>query len=448
MRVEEKDGKYYVSLRPAKPKFRALLSIDGGGVRGIIPAKVLESFELAVKEVLREEDPKYKGVKDEDLVVDLKECFDMVAGNSAGSILALFIASGGGRPELYEEKGMLEGTVPGSSGAALKAINTMVKKIFTKPVFHPSRIPIVHFLSGLLYSKYGNYGLRTAMEMLFGDMSMHDLKMNAYVPAYELDKDRPVGFYTRLRSSGTVETGYSFPTVAMADDDVNERHNVPSGSAEQPLLTQDSRLGLLPKHFASISLNFPVGVVAQASSSAPVYFTNTSFSDEKIKQCLSLDQVNWVDGGVVSNNPTMQALAFLATCFSDRGEDKFLGLKDMAVLSIGTGGRRARANVRGRRQGIAFWGSGLVNVLMNSHTEVNHAIIDALFDGQVFSPDKTADRYVRINRVVRPGHRDYAALGNLDSTREVGELERIGQELGEENMDEMKRFIKEVLMAK
>lgn len=62
-----------------KKKFR-ILSIDGGGIRGIIPAKVLADLEYELQE-------KAPGTK-------LYEHFDLICGTSTGAILAIAIALG------------------------------------------------------------------------------------------------------------------------------------------------------------------------------------------------------------------------------------------------------------------------------------------------------------------------------------------------------------------
>ena len=53
-------------------KFR-ILSIDGGGIRGVYPAYILECIQ-------------------ERLQIDLRENFDLIAGTSTGSIIAAGIA--------------------------------------------------------------------------------------------------------------------------------------------------------------------------------------------------------------------------------------------------------------------------------------------------------------------------------------------------------------------
>ena len=64
---------------PEDRKFR-ILSIDGGGIRGLIPAKVLEELEVQIQK----EKP---GIR-------LYEYFDLICGTSTGAILAIAIALG------------------------------------------------------------------------------------------------------------------------------------------------------------------------------------------------------------------------------------------------------------------------------------------------------------------------------------------------------------------
>ncbi|CAG8748902.1 6690_t:CDS:1, partial [Ambispora leptoticha] len=69
-----------------------ILSIDGGGIRGLIPALVLAEVEKRVTGEMK----KYR--KDAD--IRIADLFDVIAGTSTGSILALGLACAeNGRPK-------------------------------------------------------------------------------------------------------------------------------------------------------------------------------------------------------------------------------------------------------------------------------------------------------------------------------------------------------------
>ncbi|CAG8632054.1 91_t:CDS:1 [Racocetra fulgida] len=62
-----------------------LLSIDGGGIRGLIPAKFVAEIEKRVNDELKKDNPNNTDLK-------CAEIFDVIAGTSTGSILALAFA--------------------------------------------------------------------------------------------------------------------------------------------------------------------------------------------------------------------------------------------------------------------------------------------------------------------------------------------------------------------
>ena len=73
------------------------MAIDGGGIRGLIPAVVLQQMELYSFEYAKSKNykvPQYPGNEGK---VAIKDLFDMVAGTSTGSILAAGL--------VYPEKG-------------------------------------------------------------------------------------------------------------------------------------------------------------------------------------------------------------------------------------------------------------------------------------------------------------------------------------------------------
>jgi len=134
-----------------------VLSIDGGGVRGIIPARWLFHLEQKLGKPLYKE-------------------FDMICGTSTGAILGGLIASGRPAKELiglYTEHGdqIFE------SGA----------RWFFKRIGRA-------FRSGISAPKYSDKGLENALKKELGDLRLGELKANLVVPAYDVTNTKAVFF--------------------------------------------------------------------------------------------------------------------------------------------------------------------------------------------------------------------------------------------------------------
>ncbi|KAJ4745202.1 Patatin [Rhynchospora pubera] len=77
-------------------KIVTVLSIDGGGVRGIIPAKILEFLENELRKIDKEE-------------TSLANYFDLIAGTSTGGLMATMLAAPGKDDKpLYSAKQIVE----------------------------------------------------------------------------------------------------------------------------------------------------------------------------------------------------------------------------------------------------------------------------------------------------------------------------------------------------
>ena len=68
------------SLR--KPGTRALLALDGGGIRGLLSLQILKRIESLARERARNPD------------LRLCECFDFIAGTSTGGMIAAALSIG------------------------------------------------------------------------------------------------------------------------------------------------------------------------------------------------------------------------------------------------------------------------------------------------------------------------------------------------------------------
>ncbi|MGD1804060.1 patatin-like phospholipase family protein [Dapis sp. BLCC M126] len=143
-----------------------ILCLDGGGIRGVMPARILQKVE-------------------EQLGSPLKDHFDIIAGTSTGSILAVGIGLGKSPEELlnlYLEKGL---------------------QIFPyQSLFSPKRLPLI-FQYGLSAPKFSDEGLMAVLQEQYGEKKFPDItpdphklmdSLKILVPSYDTIGRNPVIF--------------------------------------------------------------------------------------------------------------------------------------------------------------------------------------------------------------------------------------------------------------
>jgi uncharacterized protein len=154
---------------------RKVLSIDGGGIRGIIPAMVLTEIERRTGE-------------------RIAKMFDLVAGTSTGGILALDLTKPGqdGEPEYGAEE--LTGLYEAEG-----------KNIFFVPVWHRIRSA-----GGVAEEKYPATGIEEVAERYFGDVRLAQAHKEVLVTAYEIEGRSPWFFKRRHARDPNRKEGDNF----------------------------------------------------------------------------------------------------------------------------------------------------------------------------------------------------------------------------------------------
>ncbi|HAJ59002.1 MAG TPA: patatin [Cyanobacteria bacterium UBA8543] len=136
-----------------------ILSLDGGGIRGVISAVILEEVERQIKKPLNEH-------------------FDLIAGTSTGSILAAAIASGLKSQDiirLYQDKG---------------------PNIFPyQSLFSPQRLGLV-LRYGFSAPKFSDEGLIKVLQAKFGTTTLSDIDNSPQllIVAYDTIGREPIVF--------------------------------------------------------------------------------------------------------------------------------------------------------------------------------------------------------------------------------------------------------------
>lgn len=154
----------------AKPKFK-ILSIDGGGIRGVIPCTILKFIENQIGG-------------------NLCDTFDLIAGTSTGGIITLGLTTDKpGQSYPYYAEEML----------ALYRENG--KLIFEKR--QRDFLSVIGSLFGrgigaIMDNPYDSANLELLLEAYFGERTLKESKTNVLVTTYDIGKGQPFYFLSRL----------------------------------------------------------------------------------------------------------------------------------------------------------------------------------------------------------------------------------------------------------
>lgn len=135
-----------------KDTFR-ILSIDGGGIKGLYSASVLNIFEKQFEK-------------------DISNCFDLICGTSTGGLIALALSIGIKAEDLcniYKEKASIIFS-PRTNFKCLGKINNLIGV----------------FRQGFIGSKYKSDGLINVLNEMFAEKQIKDAKTSLCIPITDL----------------------------------------------------------------------------------------------------------------------------------------------------------------------------------------------------------------------------------------------------------------------
>jgi len=189
-------------------KLVKILSIDGGGIRGIIPAMVLAKIESQTGR-------------------PACELFDLIAGTSTGGIIALGVTAPG-----EEQAGASQ--LPRWSAQQLADIYAEDGA----DIFHRSLVRTIETVDGLLVEKYSASGLEALLERCLGDVPLSQALTDVLITSYDIQTHEPF-FFKSFRPN---------PRTPGAGDDA----------------AADANSSPMP--------DYAMRVVGRATSAAPTYF--------------------------------------------------------------------------------------------------------------------------------------------------------------------------------
>lgn len=140
-----------------------ILAIDGGGVRGIIPASILQYIE-------------------EKSGAAIHQLFDMIVGTSTGALIALGLTI---PQKLYS--GVLS---PSSSKYNAKDLVNLYLTASSE-IFPKSLLASLKSGYGLWSPKYDRIGLDSLLSAFFGNTFLHDALKPVIIPTYSLVNNAP-----------------------------------------------------------------------------------------------------------------------------------------------------------------------------------------------------------------------------------------------------------------
>ena len=139
---------------------KRILSIDGGGIRGVIPARLLSHIEVSAGK-------------------PISELFDLIVGTSTGGLIALGLTAPGE-----------DGKTPKYSAADLVSLyNRERKNIFPNSLWDK-----LTSLGGIGDEVYDHEGLEGVLEDYFGVLELGQLINNVMVTSYDIRNRKPLFF--------------------------------------------------------------------------------------------------------------------------------------------------------------------------------------------------------------------------------------------------------------
>jgi uncharacterized protein len=298
-----------------------ILSIDGGGIRGIIPALVLAKIEQQTGK-------------------PACELFDLIAGTSAGGIIALGV------------------TAPGTETTPRHSAEELVDLFVAEgpKIFSRSLLRTIETLDGLIEEKFSAKGLEAVLSKYLGAATLSQALTDVLITSYDIQGHEPF-FFKREQAR------------------------------ERP------------------AFDYPMTVVARATSAAPTYFEPERAIPSAIEPGEPGDYA-LVDGGTFANNPAMCAYAEAMRGGSGA---------DVLVVSLGTG--RLTESIpfaKARDWGLVEWARPLLGVIMDGSSRAIDYQLDQLLG---------AKRHFRFQTVLEgvSDSLDDVSAANIAGLRDLGE---------------------------
>lgn len=409
-----------------------ILSIDGGGIRGIIPVMVLQEMEKILAE--------------SGTILPVSSCFDLIAGTSTGGLISLALASPPDRLTLdFADDDIRERESNASRRTPLELLDRYKLRVRQ---FH-----------GQLYPEEEREEVREEEHAAAyrqgtdsSDLAIQDTPHSPFKRFVRFVSSRNRSAKERAAAQESVDLSKILNIYEERGEDIFPKNTFRQlqsiGQVFSEKYSESSLESLLHTIFSDLTMREAVTPVlvttfdcyggkphiissfgkedyymrdaARATSAAPTYFSPLVLSplnDRDRTYCL-------IDGGVAANNPAL--LAYL------EAKKIYPNAAKYHILSLGTASKKfslsAEQEVRG---GVIGWmdpakGTPLYSVMRSSQSGITDYALDSLPDVDYYRIDTAMNQHhIRL---------DDASRDNINL------LKQIGFGLISEHRDTLKRF--------
>ncbi|KAK0604464.1 hypothetical protein LWI29_015908 [Acer saccharum] len=385
---------------PKYGKLITVLSVDGGGIRGIISGVILAYLESQLQEL------------DDDKDARLADYFDVIAGTSTGGLITAMLTAPvdeTGRPiyakdivSFYKQNG--PEIFPQTTGCLSRIVDLW--KVLMGSKYDLSRI--VDLWKVLMGSKYDGKNLHKAIEDTLKEKRLQDTVTNVVIPTFDIKKLQP-----------TIFSSYQIECNPVLDAKLSD---ICKGTSAAPTYFP-------AYHFKKEKHEYTREFNENQDESA------SEFNKNKEK---SLSEFHLIDGGIAANNPTLVAISEVMEQITKKNPDfpsidQHSNYDRFLVISIGTGSKKREEKHElydaemASKWGIISWSYriGGSTPLIDCFQESSSDMVDYHIS-VIFKAFNCQDKYLRIHDDTL--HKEVSSL-DVATFENMEKLETVGKDL-------------------
>jgi uncharacterized protein len=342
-----------------------ILSLDGGGIRGLVSALMLTEIEKKIDQ-------------------PLNQYFNLIAGTSTGSILAAAIATGLISQEIVE------------------LYQQQSRVIFPYPTrWTTQRLPLL-VQYGLSAPKYSDTGLIQVLKRTFNETRLFDISSPLLlIVSYDTIEREPIIFkswcyehdYGNVPLWEVCVCSASAPSYFPAHRLIRQvKGKIQDGYTE--VIELDKNASSANNIYQNMKITITDGMGSGQVRTIKEYIGENrqaivSPGWDKIPNKTSSYTIesiySAIDGGVAANNPS--------TCAIAEALKLGYGLEEIKVLSIGTGDRtRVIPYEKARSWGLIEWAQPLVGILFDGSSDIYEYITNQMIHQRLLRLQFKLDR--------------------------------------------------------